>query len=120
MCRSGGIGRHAVLRGLCLRACGFDSRLRHHSLEPTDFVFTYKGKPLKSIRTAFENARNRAGIKTLVFHTLRHTFATRLVLAGIDLATVSKLLGHSTIQMTMRYAHPTPEALKNAVSKLDE
>jgi site-specific recombinase XerD len=37
----------------------------------------------------------------------------------VDLATVSKLLGHSSIQMTMRYSHPTPEALKNAVSKLD-
>jgi integrase len=83
-------------------------------------VFTFRGKPLKDIRTAFENARNRAGIKNLTFHTLRHTFATRLVLSGVDLATVSKLLGHSTIQMTMRYSHPTPEALKNAVSKLDK
>ena len=116
-CRSGGIGRHAVLRGLYLRVCGFDSRLRHHHLA-TSFVFTYQGKPLKSVCTAFENSCNRAGIKSLRFHDLRHTFATRLVLAGVDLATVSKLLGHSSIQMTMRYAHPTPEALKNAVSKL--
>jgi len=107
------------LRGLCLRACGFDSRLRHHT-DSTDYVFTYKGKPLKSVRTAFENACERTGIKNLRFHDLRHTFATRLVLAGVDLATVSKLLGHSSIQMTMRYAHPTPEALKNAVSKLNK
>jgi integrase len=83
-------------------------------------VFTYRNKPLKDIRTAFKNACDRAGIKNLRFHDLRHTFATRLVLAGVDLATVSKLLGHSTITMTMRYAHPTPEALKKAVSKLDE
>jgi len=81
-------------------------------------VFTYKGKPIGSIRKAFNNACRRAGIKNLRFHDLRHTFATRLVLAGVDLATVSKLLGHSSIQMTMRYAHPTPEALKNAVNKL--
>jgi site-specific recombinase XerD len=54
------------------------------------------------------------------FHTLRHTFATRLVLSGIDIATVSKLLGHSSIHMTMRYSHPTPEALKSAVSALDK
>ncbi|MGB3728954.1 MAG: site-specific integrase, partial [Thermodesulfobacteriota bacterium] len=85
---------------------------------PYSHVFTYLNKPLKDIRTAFENACKRAGIKNLRFHDLRHTFATRLVLAGVDLATVSKLLGHSSIQMTMRYAHPTPEALKNAVSKL--
>jgi len=62
----------------------------------------------------------RAGIKTLRLHNLRHTFATKLVMSGIDLATASKLLGHSTNQMTMRYSHPTPEALKNAVSKLDK
>ena len=95
---------------------GFDSPLSHHLFS----VFIYKGKPLRSIRTAFKNACDRAGIKNLRFHDLRHTFVTRLVLAGVDLATVSKLLGHSTIQMTMRYSHPTPEALKSAVSKLDE
>ncbi|MCZ6865663.1 MAG: site-specific integrase [Candidatus Dadabacteria bacterium] len=83
-------------------------------------IFTYRNKPLKDIRTAFKNACNRAGLKNLRFHDLRHTFATRLVLAGVDLATVSKLLGHSSIQMTMRYAHPTPEALKSAVSKLNK
>ncbi|MCK5391241.1 MAG: site-specific integrase [Deltaproteobacteria bacterium] len=66
-------------------------------------AFTFRGKPLKDIRTAFENARKRAGIKNLRFHDLRHTFATRLVLAGVDLASVSKLLGHSSIQMTMRF-----------------
>ncbi len=81
-------------------------------------VFIYRNKPLKDILTAFENSCKRAGIKNLRFHDLRHTSATRLVLAGVDQATVSKLLGHSSIQMTMRYAHPTPEALKNAVNKL--
>jgi len=111
-------GRRAGLRiQWALRSWGFKSPLRHHYLT-TSFVFTYQGKPLKSIRTAFLNACDRAGIKNLRFHDLRHTFATRLVLAGVDLATVSKLLGHSSIQMTMRYAHPTPEALKNAVNKL--
>jgi len=91
---------------------------------PEDFIdksiFTYEGQPIGSVRKAFKAACRRAGIKNLRFHDLRHTFATRLVLSGVDLATVSKLLGHSSIQMTMRYSHPTPEALKNAVSKLDK
>ena len=87
---------------------------------PDSKVFTYRGKPLKDIRTAYKNACERAGIKNLRFHDLRHTFATRLVLSGVDLASVSKLLGHSSIQMTMRYSHPTPEALRRAVSKLAE
>jgi integrase len=85
----------------------------------TGNVFTYQGKPLRDIRTAFKLACQRANIKNLRFHDLRHTFATRLVLSGVDLATVSKLLGHSSIQMTMRYSHPTPEALKKAVDTLD-
>ena len=83
-----------------------------------NFVFTYKGSPVKGFKTSFENACKRAGIKNVSFHTLRHTFATRLVLSGIDIATVSKLLGHSSIHMTMRYSHPTPEALRSAVSAL--
>jgi len=87
---------------------------------PDSRIFTYHNKPLRDIRTAFKNACKRAGIKGLRFHDLRHTFATRLILSGVDLATVSKLLGHSSIQMTMRYSHPTPEALKRAVSKLIE
>lgn len=45
--------------------------------------------------------------------------SSKLVLAGVDLATVSKLLGHSSLQISMR-SHPTPEALKNAVSKLNK
>ena len=90
------------------RACGFDSRLRQYA--ESSHVFTYRENPLKKIRNAFLLACNRAGIKNLRFHDLRHTFATRLVLAGVDLATVSKLLGHSSITMTMRYSHPTPEA----------
>jgi site-specific recombinase XerD len=48
----------------------------------------------------------------------RHTFASRLVMAGVDLYTVSRLLGHSDIKMTMRYAHLAPDYLKTAVQFL--
>jgi hypothetical protein len=41
-----------------------------------------------------------------------------MIEAGVDLVTVSKILGHSTIQMTMRYAHPTPENMQRAVDRL--
>jgi integrase len=78
------------------------------------------GGPLKSIKSSFRTACRRAEIKGLRFHDLRHTSATRMVEAGVDLVTVSRMLGHSTIQMTMRYAHPTPENMRLAVEKLGE
>ena len=43
-----------------------------------------------------------------------------MIESGVDLVTVSKILGHSSIQMTMRYAHPTPENMQRAVDKLGE
>lgn len=52
-------------------------------------------------------------------HKLRHTFASRLVQRGVDLYTVSKLLGHSTVTMTERYAHLAPTGLSNALSVLE-
>ena len=56
----------------------------------------------------------------VVFHTLRHTYASWLVQNGIDLYTVMRLMGHSTIAMTERYAHLAPNNLKNAVKTLED
>jgi len=54
------------------------------------------------------------------FHTLRHTFASWLVQAGVDIYRVKELLGHSDIQTTMIYAHLRPSDLHDAVSVLDK
>lgn len=59
-----------------------------------------------------------AGVKNFHWHDLRHTFASRLVMAGADLASVMRLLGHKNIQMTMRYAHLAPDHLKGAIEKI--
>lgn len=53
------------------------------------------------------------------WHVLRHTFASQLVSRGASLKAVQDLLGHSTINMTQRYAHLTPEALRDTISLLE-
>lgn len=87
----------------------------------SDYLFfnDRTGRPIVSIKTGFVKAVRRAGIPACRFHDLRHTFATRLVLSGADPKTVSELLGHADIHMTMRYSHPTPEAKRAAVELLD-
>lgn len=65
------------------------------------------------------SARKTADLEDVRFHDLRHTFATRLVQAGIDLYVVKELLGHKTITMTTRYAHHNPESLRHGVEVLD-
>jgi integrase len=63
------------------------------------------GEPYRDIRSAFSKSLKRAGISDFTFHGLRHTFASHLIMTGADLVTVKELLGHKSIQMTMRYAH---------------
>jgi site-specific recombinase XerD len=59
-----------------------------------------------------------AGIKGFTWHCLRHTFASRLVMAGVDIRTIGELLGHKTLAMTMCYAHLAPAHNAAAVDKL--
>ncbi len=71
------------------------------------------------MRRAFYEALKRAEIDDFRFHDLRHTFATRLAQAGVDLYKIAKLLGHKDIKMTQRYSHHYPESLRDGVAVLD-
>jgi site-specific recombinase XerD len=95
----------------------------------TEYVFTDRsGGKIDSVSRSFARVLSDIGFNKgvsdnrdrVVFHTLRHTFASWLVQNGVDLYTVQKLMGHSKITMTERYSHLTPEHEKRAVSKLDE
>lgn len=76
-------------------------------------------RAVRSLRAAFDKTLDKAEITDFHFHDLRHTFATRLVQNGVDLHKVKELLGHKTINMTMRYAHHYPESLRSSVEVLD-
>ena len=78
-----------------------------------------KDKPLHDTYRHWNNIRNKANLPTLRIHDLRHTTASILVNKGISIYQVQKLLGHSNIKMTMRYAHLSNQALSDAVGVLD-
>ncbi|HSE84505.1 MAG TPA: tyrosine-type recombinase/integrase [Thermodesulfobacteriota bacterium] len=77
-----------------------------------EYVFKYKDK--NSLGSSFRKVLRGLEIKDLCFHSLRHTFASNLAMKGVDLTTIQELLGHKSIVMTKRYAHPTPEHKKQA------
>lgn len=86
-----------------------------------EFVFynPETGKPFVDLKAGFALGCKKAGISEVTWHTLRHTFASRLVGSGVDIVTVKELLGHSSISVTMRYAHTNFDSKRSAVEKLD-
>lgn len=104
----------------------------HEMNREREFVFENPGTrtAVKDVKTAFKGAcwrakknpkdENDKGIEGLRFHDLRHTAASRMIELGADIVSVKEILGHATIQMTMRYCHPTDESKRRAVGKLGE
>ena len=87
------------------------------------WVFAGIRKPLQTmdsrafLRRVFEPALRKAGIQDVSWHTLRHTTASRLVMAGVPLPTVKKILGHRDLQTTLRHAHLSPGHIQAAIEK---
>jgi integrase len=86
---------------------------------PYVFCDVRSGKPYKDLRDSFHKACRRAGIRDFHFHDLRHTFASHLVMAGVDITTIKELLGHKTLAMTLRYSHLAPSHAVKALDILD-
>lgn len=84
-----------------------------------EFVFHRRdGSPYRSIRTAFATACRRAALKEVTPHVLRHTFASRLAMAGVDLRTIQELGGWRELKMVERYAHLSPSHKAEAVERI--
>jgi len=75
-------------------------------------------KPYGDIKKSFLTAVKKSGIVDFHFHDLRHTFASQLVMSGVDLNTARELLGHKSLEMTLRYSHLLPDHKKRAVDVL--
>jgi integrase len=94
-------------------------RWRQQSSDSNVLVFPgVKGKKIVAVKTAWARLLKAAKLENFRWHDMRHDFASRLVMAGVDLNTVRELLGHSDIKMTLRYAHLAPEHKATAVEKL--
>jgi integrase len=106
--------RHVSLTADALRA--LESIKRNSGL-----VFTFRGRMCVhwSSLCHLQLACKKAGIEPIGWHTLRHTFASQLVNRGATLQAVQTLLGHSTVNMTQRYAHMAPETMRDTINLLE-
>lgn len=111
-----GKARHVPLNAEALQVL---TAWREQNSDASGLVFPGRdGKPLRDAKTAWAKLIESANIATFRWHDMRHHFASRLVMAGVDLNTVRELLGHADIKMTLRYAHLAPEHKAAAVAKL--
>ena len=86
----------------------------------TGRVFVHKnGRPIKSVQNIWKAVRTAAGVPFLRIHDLRHTFASMLINSGRTLYEVQIALGHSTPEMTQRYAHLSLGTLQEAAATAD-
>jgi integrase len=85
---------------------------------PYVFYNPVTGDRFYDLKAGFKAGLKRSGLTGITWHTLRHTFASRLTRTGVDLVTVKERLGHATINTTMRYARSNHEAKARAVAKL--
>jgi integrase len=112
-----GTVRHIPINSVVASAFA-DLRAKHRGGEDIFPSRRKDGAALVSARGWFKPALKDSGIKGFTWHCLRHTFASRLVMAGVDIRTVGELLGHKTLSMTMRYAYLAPAHNAAAVDRL--
>ncbi len=110
--------RHVPLNAVALQALQSWKQLN----DSTELVFANArtGAAFGHVKKSWASILEKADIKSFRWHDMRHHFASKLVMSGVDLNTVRELLGHADIKMTLRYAHLAPEHKANAVAKLVE
>jgi integrase len=86
----------------------------------TEYVIEYGGKPVRSVKKGFQTACRRAGLADVTPHTLRHTGATWMAMAGVKMEEIARVLGNSVAVCERIYAKYHPDYLRRAVSALED
>jgi integrase len=94
-------------------------RIRQRQGLKSAYVFLCDGKGIEDVKSSFSAALKRAGIDDFTFHDLRHTFSSHFVMRGGDLKALQEILGHTTLTMTMKYAHLAQGHKKEAINRLN-
>ncbi|MBZ5689163.1 MAG: site-specific integrase [Acidobacteriia bacterium] len=108
--------RHVFLNDTAIAA--FQLLWRFSDGKGKVFAHLYRSDKTTGARGWFKQALSDAGVRNFRWHDLRHTFASRLVMAGVDIRTVQDLMGHMDIQVTLRYSHLAPQHELEAVQRL--
>jgi len=97
---------------------------RHEDLQESlgylsKYVFTYEGRRIRwGVDVGFNNIKRKVGLDDITMHTLRHTFASQLVMVGVPLRYIQELMGHQSFETTLQYAHLSEEHVKSQVLRL--
>ena len=113
----------AARRSLTLTTAALEVLKRRMTELETPYVFPCEvdsKRPIPKVNNAHDRAVKDSKIAPLRLYDLRHTWATRAAMSGIDLVTLAAMLGHSRIQMVLRYAHPTQAHQAKAMEQLEQ
>jgi len=94
--------------------------IQRQPFNPHVIYGTLAGKPLADLQPFWQRLRTRAGLKDVRIHDLRHTFASVAVASGQSLSMIGKLLGHTQVQTTARYAHLAGDPVLSAANDVSD
>ncbi|MDO5658178.1 MAG: tyrosine-type recombinase/integrase [Paracoccus sp. (in: a-proteobacteria)] len=103
-----------MLRSICLPIC------RGRTANPYVIIGKVREQHLTDLQRPWRRIRKAAGLEDVRIHDLRHSFASGGLLVGESLPVIGKLLGHTQVQTTARYAHLAADPLKAAATKISD
>lgn len=108
----------------CVSSHGLMTILTAHKASSTGYILTNSDQnPLepRTMQNHFKKVLKNSGITSANYHSLRHTFATRCIELGFDVKSLSEILGHASVNITMnRYVHPSMDLKRENMQRLSD